>query len=1228
MNEEKKMAATAILDLIEELRPIEKQLKEIGIKLKLIPVKAKKRPLEDEWEYRSYTIDKFIENYKNHTFQIKVRKKVIGENGKEQSEVVKDKNGNDTWKNVSSRQVVAIGVSLGEGLLAIDVDGPEAFKKAQELSGLEDPFPKSIKFTSGKPNRFQVLYIVSPDLKIQRRCFSLKNSAGEQEDLDFRYGYIDKSRKFKGFQSVILGLHTEAMPKVEATSNTPEIPATPANHYKWVKDSSPKDTPLSRCPDWVKDILENWEQLEGKTTSASLHSLPVDNHASKDFPIRLGLSHKNRDILATGIAKGGRNEAMATVARDAIGLETRIQELGYSSTETARELLEELNSRCSPPLSEDELNTIWNSAVKSDPTPCLDDDKLLNCIYAHLKIKQKNPVGRPRNNKNIWQALSSCNGELGEWTVKKLPQKIVNDDGTEEIVLDDDGKPKLEERPIFEPKTDFDFEIIDYLEAENENSSSGYKIRLQQVNNVYKEFLMNSNDTHKVESFLNALKKGYGNDLISLMSLKEIQILLRVRRDEYYERGGKRHILAPVRGKQKNGFWVFKMIQFDPEGNVCTSNESGYVPTPTYGDDKIPDPYILPPDPHILKKFLNIIKKYRGYEGFFPTLFVMAGVVAALYYDKIIGTNEGRNDGFPIIDAIGDPGAGKTESTKIGQSLIGLGANNGLSSSYTKSSLFENLSRLSCLAIVWDDPEKDPKNAEVFKTLFNGEERNVRGNSQKPRSPLIITSNSAISFDKSAVESRTLLIFFKKPNFPEDKKVTEELEQLKLQASGAFSTLLKFGYNREEIAALEDEIYPHLTGQSKKRISKSIALLTFYALKLAEFCDLSKEEVMEYVKQTLCPDNSKPEAISNSLDDFLYKLTLLQIEGHIGPWNYEEFEASTEKEIRFILDSCWDTFDKYYGKSVDYDKKVVESLLLTAKDAKGKRRAESKTHKFVENKDVYKAWQAKKAQDPGSVSENCRKSKNNSRAWCVHIPNSLEKRLQDEIEERSINIQQPFSSDPIYEVLSSPIQPPDMPIQTPDIPIQPPNKLPFQVGDQVYVNGTQNFRTITEIKDGYATTEDDQKISFKYPLANLKLVNKKPNIGQTYKNRINRRVFVLQKTEEMERDNVKDIKCYGYIAATGLNEEHWFSELDEYTTPEKAQNIYNEKQSTSSFQINDQVTVIKSCKRRLNLVVGDTATILSIHNGKIQIELPNQEIPYQYQSLSIDEAEDYIQKIN
>ena len=115
-------------------------------------------------------------------------------------------------------------------------------------------------------------------------------------------------------------------------------------------------------------------------------------------PLTVFLTKDDRDLVQRGVSQGGRNNAGAKLARNLIGTAHRLNYLGINYNDTPLTLFEYYCSRCSPPINSKEVQQIWKSAQKDNPTASLTNDALENCF----KAWQKNQAySRTRNNRHL-----------------------------------------------------------------------------------------------------------------------------------------------------------------------------------------------------------------------------------------------------------------------------------------------------------------------------------------------------------------------------------------------------------------------------------------------------------------------------------------------------------------------------------------------------------------------------------------------------------------------------------------------------------------------------------------------------------------------------------------------------------------------------------------------------------------------------------------------------------
>jgi Bifunctional DNA primase/polymerase, N-terminal len=241
-------------------------------------------------------------------------------------------------QEIRSGRAIGFGLKLGGDLVAIDFDGQSAIDYWVERFGA---VPETITWTSGKEGRFQALFTLplADRTEVKKKAIS----TGTAEQLEFRY---------TGHQSVL------------PPSSHPET-----DGYSWI--NSPSDTQIAQLP---QAAIDYWLELVNPIPTPSPPSqhrpVPSTYHALDSPPIPLAncLAKSNRALL-DGVSKGSRNDAGAKLARDLIGTQKHLTDLGVSFTDSAIELFELFVSRCNPPIPVGESISIWRSAEMDNPTP-------------------------------------------------------------------------------------------------------------------------------------------------------------------------------------------------------------------------------------------------------------------------------------------------------------------------------------------------------------------------------------------------------------------------------------------------------------------------------------------------------------------------------------------------------------------------------------------------------------------------------------------------------------------------------------------------------------------------------------------------------------------------------------------------------------------------------------------------------------------------------------------
>ena len=113
-------------------------------------------------------------------------------------------------------------------------------------------------------------------------------------------------------------------------------------------------------------------------------------------PLEACISRANRELLAAGVAEGGRNDGGAKLARDLLGTTDYLYGLGQRFDGDPRGLFEAYCDRCQPPLPEPEREIIWRSAESATPGPALSPEQIDGCIKGAAWRQSKQPAPAPQ----------------------------------------------------------------------------------------------------------------------------------------------------------------------------------------------------------------------------------------------------------------------------------------------------------------------------------------------------------------------------------------------------------------------------------------------------------------------------------------------------------------------------------------------------------------------------------------------------------------------------------------------------------------------------------------------------------------------------------------------------------------------------------------------------------------------------------------------------------------
>ncbi|MBW4640531.1 MAG: DUF3987 domain-containing protein [Gloeocapsa sp. UFS-A4-WI-NPMV-4B04] len=178
--------------------------------------------------------------------------------------------------------------------------------------------------------------------------------------------------------------------------------------YSELRTAVPVQEPPTHLPQHSR-----WRQVEQGTSPDSAtqtngaHTQTVYQHyeeiiipVREAVPLEVCLSKESRALLTEGAKEGGRNTSGAKVARDLIGTANYLTAIGQQFNGAPEQLLEEYANRCVPPLPVKEVEAIWKSAQKDNPSPSCQAEGVETCIrawYWNNHVKQNQTTWKNNN---------------------------------------------------------------------------------------------------------------------------------------------------------------------------------------------------------------------------------------------------------------------------------------------------------------------------------------------------------------------------------------------------------------------------------------------------------------------------------------------------------------------------------------------------------------------------------------------------------------------------------------------------------------------------------------------------------------------------------------------------------------------------------------------------------------------------------------------------------------
>ncbi|MBE9065149.1 hypothetical protein IQ260_00585 [Leptolyngbya cf. ectocarpi LEGE 11479] len=548
-----------------------------------------------------------------------------------------------------------------------------------------------------------------------------------------------------------------------------------------------------------------------------------------------------------------------------------------------------------------------------------------------------------------WGAPDSVEGELGYWRK--------NDDSEDDY-------------SVFRPLTNFDLQI------EKEVASSdggGFILQLKRSGDHHQHRLfLPSLDFTSVSKFEDTLKKSLGGALICRLNNHQMKALLRVRLDEYHSRGGKMYRLAERVGQQADGYWIFPSNQLTPSGEATSEENSRWIWNDgiTGQADTLPVPQYNPTSSDAMANLVESMIGFYGPVNIYPALLTLGYGAAAVHYQSFIE----QTGNFPILNLIGDGGGGKTTAGACALSISGMHTDKagGMLKDVSVSAAYERLKLIGGLVHCWDDPTRTPELDEFLKGLYNGKPRLVRGgdagkfNSQKPHSALMVASNFAAGETNAATMSRLILLWFDCSDKCGGKNDWLKMKRAMDKASGALPGVIKLGLDLDQIGDCEEQLEPYLP-HAHSRMARNLAIILQYGNAVLDMAGVRNQfDLLSYLRDKVCSMANDADASTDSLRDFVERLSMFRSQAKLGEWNMRfttEHNSDVVKALSIRLKEVWDVVDK--NSNLAYNKQILKNL-LKARGAKL-----NDKQRFHGNEDVSKAFDRKATDDPIWRNQRC-----------------------------------------------------------------------------------------------------------------------------------------------------------------------------------------------------------------------------------------------------------------
>lgn len=170
------------------------------------------------------------------------------------------------------------------------------------------------------------------------------------------------------------------------------------NEYVWLNEPDRTNgylPPLIGSPEEIgiykvaKPQQKQEKQQKDKPSVKLNNSLPRINK-SDVIPLTVVIAPEHRRLIESGVGEGERNNTLFKLAVDLFGAANKLDELGQLYEGSPEQLLEQFVNSCNPSLEDKEVAQTIDSAKNKKPHPCLDEEKMINCINAYHNRRNSN----------------------------------------------------------------------------------------------------------------------------------------------------------------------------------------------------------------------------------------------------------------------------------------------------------------------------------------------------------------------------------------------------------------------------------------------------------------------------------------------------------------------------------------------------------------------------------------------------------------------------------------------------------------------------------------------------------------------------------------------------------------------------------------------------------------------------------------------------------------------